>query len=119
MALFTVCAMGQDGELEPLGYLTLNRSTQNGMSIEETGDYEYHIVSLNGDPYIQTSRLPRDLTDEEIWVAMEYKSPQTINNAEFFFSPIAAGREQVFAFTLTEEWTAKYVNIAASRQNFG
>ena len=119
MALFTVCAMGQDGELEPLGYLTLNRSTQNGMSIEETGDYEYHIVSLNGDPYIQTSRLPRDLTDEEIWVAMEYKSPQTINNAEFFFSPIAAGREQVFAFTLTEEWTAKYVNIAASRQKFG
>ncbi len=118
-ALMAVCAFGQDDGPEPLGYLTLNRSTQNGMSIEQTGDYEYHIVSLNGDPYIQMSRLPRDLTDDEIWVTMEYKCPQTIGNAEFFFSPIAAGREQVFAFPMAEDWTVKYVNISGSRQKFG
>ena len=118
-ALFAVCAMGQDGELEPLGYLTLNRATQNGMNIEQTGDYEYHIVSLNGDPFVQTSRLPRDLTEDEMWVTMEYKCPVTIGNAEFFFSPIAAGREQTFAFPVAEDWTVKYVNISGSRKSFG
>ncbi len=125
MALFAFSASwaqdgeGQGEELEPLGYFTLNLTTKNGMDIEQTGDYEYHIVSNNGDPFIQTSRLERDLTDEEVWVALEYKSSTGVGLAEFFFSPIQAGREQTFSFSIAEEWTPKYINISGSRQSFG
>lgn len=90
----------------------------NQLQIEQTGDYEYKLTTLGGDPYVEMSPLERDLTDDEFLVAFEYKTETDILNAEFFFSPIVGGHEQVFHIPAAQDWTTLYVDITTSRLGF-
>ena len=67
------------------------------------------------------TKLPRPLADDENIVLVEYQASKSVPDAvEFFFSPIAGGREQNFdtGFAATEgdEWRVAYMDITDSRK---
>lgn len=90
----------------------------HGMELTQVEPYYYHIKTLDGDPYVHLSPLQEDLKDNETVVAFEYKTATDIPGAEFFFSPIAGGREMSFDIPAAEDWTMKYVNIEDQRKSF-
>ncbi|MGN0234171.1 MAG: hypothetical protein ACI4B5_07115 [Bacteroidaceae bacterium] len=101
-----------------------NPGSDNSVTITEEEDGTMTIVSQGGDPFFQLTPLPRDLEDNETFVMMEYQSDTSIPDlVEFFFSPIAGGREQSFeggiAQTDEGEWRVAYLDITSSREKFG
>ena len=88
----------------------------HGLEMTQVEPYVYHFKTTNTDPYVRFSPLQADLKENETVVAFEYKSTTDID-AEFFFSPIAGGREMHFDLPATEEWTMKYVSIEDYRKS--
>lgn len=104
-------------------YLRHNPGSDNLVTITDEEDGSMTIVSQGGDPFFQLTPLPRDLEDNETFVLVEYQSDASVpEQVEFFFSPIAGGREQVFegglAQTAEGEWRVAYMDISNSRKNF-
>ncbi|MBQ2012514.1 MAG: hypothetical protein II206_06965, partial [Bacteroidaceae bacterium] len=89
----------------------------HGLEMTQVEPYCYHFKTLDTDPYVHLSPLQEDLKENETVVAFEYKTAADID-AEFFFSPIAGGREMHFDIPAAEDWTMKYVNIEDQRKSF-
>ena len=98
--------------------LELLTDGMNQMSLTQIDDYEYSILTSGDDPYAMMTPLKQDLNSSENAVIFEYKCPKGIPSAEFFFSPIAAGREMQFDIPEATEWTTLQVDIRAARKNF-
>ena len=90
----------------------------HGLEMTQVEPYCYHFKTLNTDPYVNLSPLQEDLKDNETVIAFEYKTATDIPGAEFFFSPLAGGREMSFDLPAVEDWTMKYVNIEDQRKSF-
>ena len=104
-------------------YLTHAAKTENQVTITDGEDGVMTVVSQGGDPFFQLTPLPRDLEDNETYIILEYQSDTSLPElVEFFFSPIAGGREQHFdnglAHTEGDEWRVAYMDISNARKNF-
>lgn len=101
-------------------YFHFNASgTQLEITQNEENPDQYHIKTTGGDPYIQLSPMTAPLADDQYVVKYEYICPTGISGAEFFYSPIAGGREQLYDIPAASDWTTMYVNILSSRTAFG
>lgn len=109
------------GEETIVPSLTLVPKTANQMTIEQLEDGSFHILTSGGDPYVSSTELQRDLTDEETIACIEYYSPTGMGNCEFFFNQgkgFVGGREQGFTMNAASDWTTCYVDIADSKTKF-
>jgi hypothetical protein len=96
----------------------------NNVSVTPQEDGSYHIEMIGGDPYVMTSSLGMALTPPGIIsIRMEYKAPETIEPAEFFFAMpnAAAGIEtgQILTFEKADDWTAWELDISVWVDAFG
>ena len=105
---------------EDTGNLTFKQGGRNGVTLTEVGSGEWLVQVTGDDPYAYMMPIDVDLTDEQNTVKFDYKlNKETGSGVEFFFSPIAGGREQSFSLAPTDSWTPAQINIAASRSSFG
>ena len=57
-----------------------------------------------------------DITPEQNYITFEYKANQNVRG-EFFYSPIAAGRDVWYdALPATEEWTRAFISIESPKK---
>ena len=96
----------------------------NQVTVSEDEEGILTVTTSGGDPFMALTKLPRPLADDENIVLVEYQASKSVPDAvEFFFSPIAGGREQNFdtGFAATEgdEWRVAYMDITDSRKRFG
>ena len=98
--------------------LTLTTPGSQNITLTPQSDGSFRIATTGGDPYIYTSGLGDNLNASagSVTVRMEYKAPQTIPNAEFFFAKpdAAVGVEtgQILVFEQANDWTAWELDIA-------
>lgn len=92
---------------------------QNNLTVKDEEDGSYTIQTTGGDPYISTSGLRTNLSDEQNTLVFEYKSNVGFSFEIFFGAPIVAGRSMTFSMAPASQWTTKRVNIAQQRKNFG
>ena len=112
MMVFTVSA-------EDTGYLGLLQGGKHSVEIAELGNNMFLVSVTGGDPYCLMTPIEVDLTKEQNTVKFDYKlSTDLGGGVEFFFSPIAGGRELQFALDPTDEWKSAQINIAAAKENF-
>lgn len=104
---------------EDTGYMGFRTNGQHSVTIADLGNATYLVNVTGGDPYALLTALERDLTEEENTVKFEYKLDRSLGGGvEFFFSPIAGGRELQFSLDPAEDWTKAQINIAAAKSNF-
>lgn len=104
---------------EDTGYLGFETSGQHSVSIADLGNTMYLVTVTGDDPYALMTAIDVDLTEEQNTVKFEYKLDRNLGGGvEFFFSPIAGGREMQFSLDPTEEWTTAQINIAAAKASF-
>ena len=111
---------GEDNEITVRSVAIWNRALS---SEEILGDViptnSYHIETTGSDPYVMTSAIGADLNvpPGSIFIRMEYKAPQTIANAQFFFAkPNAAGgvsTAENIVFEKADDWTEWELDITA------
>ena len=99
--------------------ITGSRSLHN-MSFTQIGSFAYQVNTYGEDPYVSTSSLDNDLSDDQIFISFEYRSSSSLTGGEFFFAePLAGGREQAYqTLPPADDWTAVFVDISASRKSF-
>lgn len=104
---------------EDTGYLGFLQSGRHSVDIADLGNNMWLVNVTGGDPYALMTQIETDLTDDQNTVKFEYKLNQDLGGGvEFFFSPIAGGREQQFILEPTDTWTEAQINIGGSRTNF-
>lgn len=99
--------------------ITGSRSLHN-ISFTQIGSFAYQVNTYGEDPYVSTSSLDNDLSDDQIFISFEYRSSSSLTGGEFFFAePLAGGREQAYqTLPPADDWTAVFVDISASRKSF-
>ena len=109
-------------DIEPTGdYMQFELGDANQVSITETENFSYIVVTSGTDPFVRMSALNADLTSEESAVEFEYKTSVDIPGAEFFFSlngGFVGGREQSFDIPAATEWTKMQVDISGAKEGF-
>lgn len=104
---------------EDTGYMGFRTNGQHSVTIADLGDATYLVNVTGGDPYALLTAIDRDLTEAQNTVKFEYKLDRSLGGGvEFFFSPIAGGRELQFNLDPAEDWTKAQINIAAAKANF-
>jgi hypothetical protein len=83
-----------------------------------------HLETTAGDPYIYMSALTSDLEAPPgaIFIRMEYRAPQIINDAGFYFGkPTVTPGEQTetLTFAKADDWTAWELDISDWVEQFG
>ncbi len=102
--------------------LGLDTGYQNAVLVEEN-EGEWKISSQGGDPYIASTPLSRDLTEDETTLTFEYKVSEDAN-VELFFSTgqgysYAAGYSTVLGTVpATKEWTRINLDITNQRNDW-
>ncbi|MDR1155653.1 MAG: RagB/SusD family nutrient uptake outer membrane protein [Bacteroidales bacterium] len=113
-------ALGRDDHF-PL----LPDASGNSLSITRRNDGSFHIETTDPDPWLFTSALSEALNAPPglIYVRMEYRAPQTISNAQFFFGKpgAAAGMSTAenLVFEQADDWTAWELDITDWASRFG
>ena len=74
-------------------YLELLPSTATHMEVEKIADHHYRIETTDADPYVSTSKLPRQNASKNVVLTFEYKSEKNLDFIEVFFAdPISLDR---------------------------
>ena len=104
-------------ETEYQFYTTLNPAAMvNSINITKIAPFDYLVECQGSDPYVAWSPLEEDLTPEQNYITFEYKANQNVRG-EFFYSPIAAGRDVWYdALPATEEWTRAFISIESPKK---
>ena len=104
---------------EDTGYFTFLDRGQNSVAISGLGNNMWLVSVTGGDPYALLSPLEADLKEGQNTVKFEYKLNRSLGNGvEFFFSPIAGGREQQFSLEPADSWTLAQIDISGSMSSF-
>ncbi len=104
---------------EDTGYFTFLDRGQNSVAISGLGNNMWLVSVTGGDPYALLSPLEADLKEGQNTVKFEYKLSRSLGNGvEFFFSPIAGGREQQFSLEPADSWTLAQIDISGSMSSF-
>ena len=104
---------------EDTGYFTFLDRGQNSVAISGLGNNMWLVSVTGGDPYALLSPLEADLKEGQNTVKFEYKLSRSLGNGvEFFFSPIAGGREQQFSLEPADSWTLAQIDISGSMNSF-
>lgn len=97
---------------------------QNQLKVTQSGENEWILVTMGGDPFVAMNELTRDLEDDETCFMFDYKLTANIGGGiEFFFcgpgnGPVA-GREIVFGgLSKTDEWKSVIWDFGKARQDF-
>ncbi len=111
---------GQASEIENTYLMFRSDLACSGtMSTEVLAPFTYELIFTGLDPFIGVGVLSENLTDEQTIIAFEYQCSENLEEGEFFFNPIKAGREQHYqGLEAATEWTPAYVDISESRINF-
>lgn len=109
-----------DKDLYPLGFT----APLNNIDLS-AADGEFTINTTSSDPWVFTTTLGRALSaGEKRVVTFEYKSNQTVTNAEFFFC-VAGGPQggvssgETITITQAGEWTRFEYDLSSAIANFG
>ncbi|MDR3309157.1 MAG: DUF1735 domain-containing protein [Tannerella sp.] len=104
--------------------MSFDVNTKNSVSVTENGS-DITITTTGGDPWIHTSKLGQTFeAGKKYFVAFDYKSNQTITNAEFFFcvdgGPVG-GKSSGENITLPEAttWSRFEYELTNAANNFG
>lgn len=104
---------------EDTGNLGLLQGGRNSVEIADLGNGMFLVSVTGGDPYCMMTPIDMDLTKDQNTVKFDYKLNTDLGGGvEFFFSPIAGGRELQFTLEPTDEWKSAQINIAAAKENF-
>ncbi len=96
-------------------YISMPGGSVNNMTCEpiEGEAFAYHLESIGDDPYMYWNPIQKDLGEEQTVITFEYKSSTGSLGSEFFFSPIAGGREISFDLAVADDWTTFYFDLSS------
>ena len=112
------------GRIDKTIYPLQFTSTINNITVTENGD-EITLETTGGDPWIFTTTLGRPLTnDERRVITFEYKSEQSIGDAEFFYCVAGGPQGGVesganIPIPAATEWTRFEFDLADGIKQFG
>ncbi|MDR2776306.1 MAG: RagB/SusD family nutrient uptake outer membrane protein [Tannerella sp.] len=112
------------GKIDKTVYPLQFTSTVNNITVTQNGD-EITLETTGGDPWIHTTKLGKPLTlDEKRVVTFEYKSEQSIGDAEFFYCVAGGPQGGVesganIPVPAASEWTRFEFDLADGIQRFG